>query len=106
MPAGAHQAARRAFVTVLLALAAAYGVAVAIDRDSPDASLLTAFQWGGEGHSERGAGESGRGDGRRGETREGGKKGQHLPRSSEGGGRGEGGRGNGKAGGAAKKGTG
>ena len=36
MAAGAQQAARRAFVTVLLALAAAYGVAVAANRDSPD----------------------------------------------------------------------
>ena len=44
MAASAHQAARRAFVTVLLALAAAYGVAVAIHRDSPNAGLLTAFK--------------------------------------------------------------
>ena len=43
MPATAR-AARRAFVTVLLALAAAYGVAVATNRDSTDADLLTAFK--------------------------------------------------------------
>ena len=41
---GAGAVAKRAFVTVLLALAAAYGVPVAVTRESPDAALLRAYR--------------------------------------------------------------
>ena len=41
---GAGAVAKRAFVTVLLALAAAYGVSVAVTRDSPDAALLRTYR--------------------------------------------------------------
>ena len=44
MARGAGQVAQRAFVTVLLALAAAYGVSVTVTRESPDAALLRAYR--------------------------------------------------------------
>ena len=44
MPAGEPQKAKRALVAVLLALAAAYGVALAATRDSPDGELVRAYR--------------------------------------------------------------
>lgn len=44
MAAGAAQLAKRAFVKVLLALAAAYDIAVTVNRDSSDDLLLKAYR--------------------------------------------------------------
>ena len=44
MPVNPARQARRAFVRLLLSLAAKYGVAVTLTRDSPDAALTRAFK--------------------------------------------------------------
>ena len=44
MPCSPLGRARRAFVSVLLSVAAAYGVAVSVNRDSPDDQLLKTFR--------------------------------------------------------------
>ena len=44
MPAGGPQQAKRAFVKVLLTLAALYSVQVPVTRDSADDEILRAFR--------------------------------------------------------------
>ena len=44
MPAGPLQAAKRALVRILNALAAAYHVAITVDRDSSDEDIVRAFR--------------------------------------------------------------
>ena len=44
MAVNAKQAAKRAFVKVLLALAAIYGLLLQVTRDSDDAAVVKAFR--------------------------------------------------------------
>ena len=44
MPAGQSEVAKRALVTALLALAVAYGVSLALSRDSPDGDVLRGYR--------------------------------------------------------------
>ena len=44
MPVSPLQAAKRALVTLLLALAAAYNIAIAINRESEDEAIKKAFR--------------------------------------------------------------
>ena len=44
MAVNPKQAAKRAFVTILLALATTYGLLLQITRDSDDAAVLKAFR--------------------------------------------------------------